>query len=66
MGEQVTDELSEWFRHIDRVLAERDYHRIAVDDRWCLQSDNALQWLRVEQDEDAGDPVGERFTLAGE
>lgn len=66
-SEVLPYERRERFGNIGRICAEGDAHAgIVVVDRARRKGDDPNEWLGTEEQECAGDSVGERFAGAGE
>lgn len=67
MAEVIVKLGGEWLRNGDRVFAERDTGFSAhLRDRGGLQGGDLGQRLRIEQQQHAGDAVGQTFRVTGE
>lgn len=67
MAYVVVEVGGEWLRNVDRVFTQRDTGlAINSGNRGRLQSGNLSERLGIEQEQDAGDAVGQGFRVAGE
>src|SRR6266545_6834700 len=67
VGEIVADEAGEWLRNSCGMASELDVEFVAVLGECVgLERGHADEWLGVEQQQDAGDAVGERLAGSGE